>query len=121
MSRHNHHQPPREEFRFVAGKAHEVEHVVALNHKCPRCGHKIPYYTKAAAEARLRQLAVRRLIDYGEIAERAIYICHPKFKIDGHYVYHLTSEIEEPDGSHHKNESVLAKRWGVDGKAVGEV
>ena len=59
--------------------------------RCPRCN-KVIFYSKAAAMSALQRLVAIRLIEYGQIGEKDVYICHPKFKIDGLPVYHLTSQ-----------------------------
>lgn len=63
--------------------------------RCPRCN-KVIFYSKAAAMSALQRLVAIRLIEYGQIGEKDVYICHPKFRmeVDGVSlpVYHLTSQ-----------------------------
>ncbi len=76
-------------------RAIQKGHLSCDSRRCPRCN-KVMFYSKAAALSALQRLVAIRLIEYGQLGEKEVYICHPKFRVtvDGIDlpVYHLTSQ-----------------------------
>lgn len=65
------------------------ERLQATRYRDPRCAcGKEVYYSEEAAEFALKQLNARRIIQYGQPAETAVYECP---EVWGSGVYHLTS------------------------------
>lgn len=84
-----------------------VKALLALRENDPPCVcGKERFYSEEAAQAALRAIAARRIIQFGEVSERASYVCKQAYYELGVDVWHLTSN----DGQE--------RNWAVKAKAV---
>ena len=70
----------------------EVQDLLSLRQNDPPCVcGKERYYSEEAAKQGLERLAIRRIVQVGEVCERDYYLCKSAYNELGVDIWHLTS------------------------------